>query len=186
MFDLKSMDKEINDIVDDPYLDNDLSIDGSRDTQRKYFVDDEWMNIKGRDWIEMPFELQSVDVDLSSVCKILSEEVMDLCFRIVNTLKELCNNTLSSASGDHVQDKLRILKDEVKEMEAMIQSLFRVMYHIFGEEADMAMMNLSRLISHPDRFIQLVSNAILNEESDKPELILKTSIRYTVSEMNSL
>ena len=118
MFDLKSMDKEINDIVDDPYLDNDLSIDGSRDTQRKYFVDDEWMNIKGRDWIEMPFELQSVDVDLSSVCKILSEEVMDLCFRIVNTLKELCNNTLSSASGDHVQDKLRILKDEVKEMEA--------------------------------------------------------------------
>ena len=60
------------------------------------------------------------------------------------------------------------------------------MYHIFGEEADMAMMNLSRLISHPDRFIQLVSNAILNEESDKPELILKTSIRYTVSEMNSL
>ena len=43
------MDKETNDIVDDSYLDNNLSIDGSRDTQRKYFVDDEWMNIKGRD-----------------------------------------------------------------------------------------------------------------------------------------
>ena len=48
------------------------------------------------------------------------------------------------------------------------------MYHIFGEEEDMAMINLSRLISHPDRFIQLISNAILNEESDKSELVLET------------
>ena len=60
------------------------------------------------------------------------------------------------------------------------------MYHIFGEEEDMAMINLSRLTSHPDRFIQLISNAILNEESEKSELVLETFMQYTLSEMNTL
>jgi len=182
----KPMDKSIDDTVDDSYLDNDLSVDGSDDTQRKYFVDDEWTDIKGRDWIEMPFELQSVDAVLSSVCKMLSEEVIDLRFRIVNTMKELRNDTISSAPGDHVQEKLRILKDGVKEMEARVQGFVRAMHNILDEEEDMALMNLSRLISHPDRFIQLISNAILNEESDKSELVLETFMRYTLSEMNTL
>jgi magnesium transporter len=34
-------------------------------------------------------------------------------------------------------------------------------------------MNLSRLLTHPERFLQPVPEEILREESDEPELILE-------------
>ena len=47
-------------------------------------------------------------------------------------------------------------------------------------------MNLSRLLTHPERFIQPVSQEILNEESDEPELILESHLQQALSESNAL
>ena len=41
-----------------------------------------------------------------------------------------------AAPGDHTQEKLRILKDEVKEMEARVQGFVRAMNQILDEEGD--------------------------------------------------
>jgi magnesium transporter len=50
----------------------------------------------------------------------------------------------------------------------------------------MALMNLSRLVTHPERFVQPVSQAILHEESDEPELILEAYLQQASSIVNAL
>ena len=50
----------------------------------------------------------------------------------------------------------------------------------------MALMNLSRLLTHPDRFVQPVSQAILDEESDEPELILEAHLQRGHTLTNAL
>jgi magnesium transporter len=50
----------------------------------------------------------------------------------------------------------------------------------------MALMNLSRLLTHPERFIQPVSPEILEEESDEPEIILESHLQQALSLINAL
>lgn len=50
----------------------------------------------------------------------------------------------------------------------------------------MALMNLSRLVTHPERFIQPVPEDILHEESDEPELILEAYLQQALSVVNAL
>jgi magnesium transporter len=47
-------------------------------------------------------------------------------------------------------------------------------------------MNLSRLLTHPERFIQPVPEEVLNEESDEPELILEVYLQQALSIFNQL
>lgn len=149
-------------------------------------IRNEWDEFKGKDWIEMTFELQSVDAVLASVVKMLSDDSLSLRKKIFQVMEELRGDTASSVPGDHVQEQLRILKDKVREMENRVQGFVRAMNQILDDEKDMALMNLSRLISHPDKFIQPVSQEVLNEESDEPELILEVYLQQAVSEMNAL
>lgn len=142
----------------------------------------EWQDIEGMDWIEMPFELQSVDAVLSCVCKMLSDDATLLRDKMVRVMEALRSDSLRAAPGDH----LRLLKDEVKEMEARVQGFQRAIHQILDEDEDLALMNLSRLITHPERFIQPVSQEILNEESDEPELILEAYMQQALSEANAL
>ena len=53
-------------------------------------------------------------------------------------------------------------------------------------DEDMALMNLSRLITHPENFIQPVSPEVLENESDEPELILESHLQHGYSLMNTL
>jgi len=152
--------------------------------------DNEWDDFEGGDWIELPFELQSVDAVLSSAVKMLSEESLLLRKDIFHVMAEMrgdsSKRSRASVPGDHVQEKLRILKDKVREMEGRVQGFVRAINQILDEDEDMSLMNLSRLISHPDRFIQPVSQQILNEESDEPELILEAYLQQALSEVNAL
>jgi magnesium transporter len=50
----------------------------------------------------------------------------------------------------------------------------------------MALMNLSRLLTHPDRFVQPVPQATLEEESDEPELILEAHLQRGHTLTNAL
>jgi magnesium transporter len=47
-------------------------------------------------------------------------------------------------------------------------------------------MNLSRIITNPERFIQPVPQEVLNEESDEPELLLEAHLQHALSEVNAL
>ena len=71
-------------------------------------------------------------------------------------------------------------------MEGRVQGFVRAINQILDDEEDMSLMNLSRLITHPDRFIQPVAQHILDEESDEPELILEVYLQQALSEVNAL
>ena len=174
--------------------DEDLSLE-SKDKQHdetstttQYFgFDNEWDDLEGMDWIEMPFELQCVDAVLSSVIKMLVDDSSNLRVRILSVMEQLRGSESGSAApGDHTQEKLRLLKDEVKEMESRLQGFLRALNQTLDEDEDMALMNLSRLVAHPERFIQPVSQEILNEESDEPELILEAHLQQALCEVNGL
>jgi len=149
-------------------------------------IDNEWDEFEGKDWIAMTFELQSVDAVLSSVVKMLSDESLYLRKEIFSVMEELRGDSTSSIPGDHIQEQLRVLKDKVREMEGRVQGFVRAMNQILDEEEDMALMNLSRLVTHPERFIQPVPQQVLNEESDEPELILEVYLQQALSEVNAL
>jgi len=149
-------------------------------------MDDEWGDIEGMNWIKMTFELQCVDAVLSVVCKMLSTESTSLRQKVQAVMKQLRDDSITTSPGDHVQEQFRILKDELKEMEARVQGLVRAMNNILDEDEDMALMNLMRIVTHPERFIQPVSQEILNEESDEPELILEAYMQQALSEVNAL
>jgi Mg2+ and Co2+ transporter CorA len=50
----------------------------------------------------------------------------------------------------------------------------------------MALMNLSRLLTHPHNFIRPVAQETLENESDEPELILESHLQAGYSLMNTL
>ena len=162
---------------------NDMNI-----SQTEFNFDNEWEEFEQGGWIKLAFELQSVDAILSSAVKMLSEESLSLRKRIFKVMEEMRGNTnkRTSVPGDHVQEQLRILKDKVREMEGRVQGFVRAINQILDDEEDMSLMNLSRLISHPDRFIQPVAQHILDEESDEPELILEVYLQQALSEVNAL
>ena len=169
--------------------DEDLSLDDDTNGTKNddLDIDNEWDDIEGMDWIKMSFELQSVDAVLSSVCEMLSSDARNLRDRILFVMEELRGASAKTTSpGDHIQEKLRLLKDEVKEMEARIQGLVRAINLILDDEEDMALMNLSRIITNPERFIQPVPQEVLNEESDEPELLLEAHLQHALSEVNAL
>lgn len=149
-------------------------------------ANNEWDELQGRKWIKLPFELQCVDSVLSSVMKMLSSDSMSLRKKIFRVMEEMRGDASFNVPGDHVQEQLRILKDNVREMESRVQGFVRAMNLILDDEEDMALMNLSRLISHPERFIQPVSQQVLNEESDEPELILEVYLQQANGEVNAL
>eukprot|EP00979_Chaetoceros_neogracilis_P000672 scaffold162_cov267-Chaetoceros_neogracile.AAC.22 len=149
-------------------------------------MDNEWDEFEAKDWIEMTFELQSVDAVLSSVVKMLADDSLSLRKKIFHVMEELRGDGTSSIPGDHVQEQLRILKDRAREMEGRVQGFVRAINQILDDEEDMALMNLSRLITNPERFIQPVSQDVLNEESDEPELILEVYLQQALSEVNAL
>ena len=62
----------------------------------------------------------------------------------------------------------------------------RALNLVLDEDEDMSLMNLSRLITHPERFIQPVSQEILEEESDEPELLLESYMQQSLSTANTL
>jgi magnesium transporter len=116
----------------------------------------------------------------------LADDSLSLRKKIFHVMEELRGDGTSSIPGDHVQEQLRILKDRAREMEGRVQGFVRAINQILDDEEDMALMNLSRLITNPERFIQPVSQDVLNEESDEPELILEVYLQQALSEVNAL
>ena len=156
-------------------------------------IDNEWDDMqKQMDWSHMPFELQSVDAVLQTVTQMLINDARDTHHRSVCAMSELRGDHRrggpgsGSGPGEHAQERLRLHKDEVNLMEGRVQGFVRAMNEVLDDDEDMTLMNLSRLLSHPERFIQPVSQEILHEESDEPELILEAYLQQALSIVNEL
>jgi magnesium transporter len=135
--------------------------------------DDEIEELECGTFINLPFELLCVDAVLHSAIDWLasrSEEVLESTqLAMEQVLKP------ETGVGSFAQETLRNSKNNVHEMETQVQGFVRALTQVLNEDEDMALCNLSRLITHPERFIQPVSRAVLEEESDEPELILVSS-----------
>ena len=151
-----------------------------------YEGEEEWDEIENRIYLDLPFELQAVDAVLSCVSSLLSGDASELRHKAYIAMAALRGDSRKSTPGDHAQEKLRILKDGVGEMEARVQGFVRALNLVLDEDEDMSLMNLSRLITHPERFIQPVSQEILEEESDEPELLLESYMQQSLSVVNTL
>lgn len=148
------------------------------------FVDDEWEELEAKDWIDLPFELQSVDAVLHCVCTILGDDVIDLQWEANNMIQDLLKSRADV--GDHTLEVLRTMKNSVKEMTSRVNGFRRALDVVLEDYEDMALMNLSRLLTHPERFVQPVPQSVLDEESDEPELILEAHLQRGHTLTNAL
>jgi magnesium transporter len=148
------------------------------------FVDTEWQELEGKDWIDLTFELQSVDAVLHCVAAILADDVLDLQLGANSMISELVHP--GADVGDHAQELFRTMKNSVKEIVSRVDGFCRALDTVLEDYEDMALMNLSRLLTHPDRFVQPVPQATLEEESDEPELILEAHLQRGHTLTNAL
>ena len=146
---------------------------------------DEWLDMDKRDWINVPFELQCVEAVLHVVCKMLFDEAKDLQKIALDSIDSLLFGNSSSNSGNG-HDLLRRLKNDMSQMSLRVLGFIRALNLVLDDDEDLALMNLSRLISHPERFILPVSEKVLHEESDEPELILEAYLQQALSTTNAL
>ena len=155
------------------------------DESEEYSEDDEWKDIEGRGWIDMPFELKAVDAVLNSVSIMLAEDVELLQEAVYDTIDEVLSEG-RTVRGDHNQKIFRSLKNAIKEMSHRIDNFVRAINEALDDLEDLSLMNLSRLITHPELFIQPVPRSVLEEESDEPELILEVFMQQALSTANQV
>jgi len=163
---------------------SDATVEESDNTQEET-VHDEWDDLQGREWIDMPFELKAVDAVLHTVSVMLAEDVETLQAAVFEIIEEVLGKGRANA-GDRSQQHLRAFKNEIKEMSSRIDNLVRAINESLDDLEDLTLMNLSRLLTHPEKFIQPVPEEVLNEESDEPELILEVYLQQALSIFNQL
>lgn len=159
----------------------------------EHSMNDEWEDIQMMHWKHLPYELQSVDAVLQTVISMLMDDARNVHNRSVHAMNELRGDASKKSGGgrggsvgEHAQERLRLHKDEVNMMEGRVQGFVRAMNEVLDDDEDMTLMNLSRLLTHPERFLQPVSKEILHEESDEPELILEAYLQQALSIVNEL
>jgi hypothetical protein len=146
--------------------------------------DGEWEEMAGKEWIDLPFELQCVDAVLHVVSGILSEDTSELQDAALNYIQRLLTD--NGGMGDDPLTMIRAIKDAIREMRSRVKGFVKSITRILDEDEDMALMNLSRLLTHPEKFIQPVPQQVLEEESDEPELILEAYLQITFTLENAL
>ncbi|CAJ1910601.1 unnamed protein product [Cylindrotheca closterium] len=151
---------------------------------RESMRQDEWAELEGGAWVQWPFELHSVDAIMNRVSSILAEDVMDLQLSADKMILELL--APGADVGERAQEILRTIKNLVKEMMSRVTGFRRALENVLEDYQEMALMNLSRLLTHPDRFIQPVLPATLDEESGEPELILEAHLQHAYTLANAL
>lgn len=163
-------------------------LDDASDTDSKTEFFDygaEWEEMKSRDWIDLPFELQCVDAVLHVVGGILSDDTYQLQQLALEYIQDILTDRRGGLSDDPLLI-IRHIKDSIREMGSRLKGFVQSVGRVLDEDEDMALMNLSRLLSHPDRFIKPVSPQTLEEESNEPELILEASMQTGLTLTNAL
>ena len=84
------------------------------------------------------------------------------------------------------QERLRVLKNDIAVLESRVRGFAGALSEVLDEDEDLALMNLSRLMTDPERFRQPVPQAVLEEEGDEPELILEAYSQQALGTASSL
>ena len=147
---------------------------------------DEWADLTGREWIKLPFELQCTDAVLQTVVELLSKETLELEQATAAYIDEIINRSGGVYAKEDPLTIIRAIKDSVREMAARNKGFVQSMNRVLDDYEDMALMNLSRLLTHPELFIQPVPAEVLEEESDEPELILESFLQQGLSLVNAM
>ena len=177
--------------------------------------DDDWSNIMAMDDMDqqtdLTFELLCVNACLATVFEMLADDTEELeekglkyvQNRIIGGNNNNNSNNNSNSRGffgrimNNSQNNnivrpedalavIRNLKNATKVMQARVKGFVQSLTRILNEDEDMALMNVSRLISHPQNFIQPVSIAQLEIESDEPELVLESNLHNALTLSNAL
>ncbi|GKY96108.1 hypothetical protein MPSEU_000571200 [Mayamaea pseudoterrestris] len=144
----------------------------------------EWDEMQANDWTDLPFELQAADSVLYVVCSILSQDAYQLQEDTLGYIHEILNS--HSGLQDDPLNSIRHIKDSVREMSSRIKGFVQSMNRVLDDDEDMALMNLSRLRTHPHRFLKPVTKEILDEEADEPELIMEAHLQIGLTLQNAL
>ena len=173
--------------------------DGSNDPNYNSDDEVEWNEMRAHEWIHVPFELQCAEAVLYVVSSILATDTEELqqtaqqylqCIvgrpNSNNKVEEQQQYTRKKTKHEDPLTILRVVKDAVHLMTNRVHGFSQSLTRVLNDDEDMALMNLSRLLTHPERFIQPVSQTILDEESDEPELILESHLHTSLTVMNAL
>mmetsp|Transcript_3711 Transcript_3711/g.5061 ORF Transcript_3711/g.5061 Transcript_3711/m.5061 type:complete len:460 (-) Transcript_3711:264-1643(-) len=159
----------------------------SQSYQSDDFFNDEREDIGTRNWVDRSFELLAVDSTLDCVSTMMRDEVTQVENEVSAELSSLRSGSREGSFAIHEkQESLRKIKEKVQTMLHGSAAFVRALNLCLNEEEDLALMNLSRLISHPHLFIQPVDAITLQEESDEPEIILEAYVQHGQSSINAL
>jgi hypothetical protein len=145
--------------------------------------DAEFRDMKKFDWVQLPFELQCVDAVLHEVAAALALDAFDL--QTANR-KYLDRIFQRHYFNDDPLTIIRTIKDAIQQMQNRVSGFVTSMSSILEDDTTMALMNLSRLITHPDHFVQSVPRWVLDEESAEPELIMEANLHIGTAILNYL
>ena len=146
---------------------------------------EEWAEMANQSWVNLPFELQCVDAVLTANVQLISKDISSLTDEIYEIVEKILSPDRSSVEIEQYRDRLRQSKNDAGEILLLAQSFTRAIQQVLNEDEDMCLMQLSHLLTRPERFIQPVSEAILEEESDEPELILESHLQQGLSTNNA-
>ena len=147
-------------------------------------ADDEWNDLQGTEWSDLPCELPAADAVLHTISSFLSGDTIELHQAATSYIERIVEDRTGAR-----EDPLTIIrgvKEGIREMSGRVKGFVQSITRILDEDEDMALMNLTRLQTHPERFMYPVSAEVLEEESDEPELILESYLQEGLSLINVL
>jgi len=181
--------------TDDENNDNNIDGDGDHRDEITTSSDDDWsdmMRMEMDQQKDLTFELLCVNACLSTVFEMLATDTEELQEK---GLKYVQNRIIGNTSNSSKQKQLRPedslavirnLKISVLVMQARVKGFVQSINRILNEDEDMALMNVSRLVTNPENFVQPVSSEMLEIESDEPELVLESNLNNALTLSNAL
>ena len=145
--------------------------------------DEEWNEMKGQEWVDLPFELQCMDACLHIVGGFLTKDTKDLQEASLRYIRRILKG---NSLRDDPLTIIRVVKDATNELNGSVRGFTQALSRLLSEDEDMALCNLSHLITNPELFIQPVSQEALEQESDEPELILESHLQTGLTLLNTI
>lgn len=147
---------------------------------------------------DLTFELLCVNACLAIVFEMLADDTKELQDKGLQCIQDrVIGNRKGRDRGNkkphqrqlRPEDALAVIRNlklSVKVMQARVKGFVHSITRILNEDEDMALMNLSRLVTHPDNFVQPISPEMLEIESDEPELVLESNLHNALTLSNAL
>ena len=194
-----------NEIDPNSNEDDDSAINPNQDddTDEEYQWSEMMMMEMEGEHTDLTFELLCVNACLATVFEMLADDTRELQDKGLKLIQDrvICDRR-GKTSGRNNNNKpaqqqrplkpedalavIRNLKNAVNVMQARVKGFVQSINRILNEDEDMALMNLSRLISHPEHFVQPISQELLQAESDEPELVLESNLQNALTLSNAL